>query len=225
MSVVRLFLFKLFNFLPYFLRTRIDILRRYEIWKKNKCIFIHVPKAAGVSVSRAIYGRTLGHFYAKDIKKICPRAFESLHVFGVVRHPVDRLYSAYHFARQGGTGFMSMSNPNFYINSPDFVSFESFVTNWLKKQDLSKIDGVFRPQYLYLFDDSKNLLVDKFYKLERIEQYFDEISEKIGKPFILERHNKSNRKNIEISDELRATIYELYKQDFELLGYSLSESK
>jgi len=217
--------FWLWSCLPESVRIPLDILRRCPRWKKESVLFIHVPKAAGVSVNQAIYGRALGHFYAKDIKRICPKIFINIFSFSVVRHPIDRLYSAYTFSKQGGTGFMSMSNPNFYINSPDFISFESFVTNWLKKQDLSKIDGVFRPQYLYLFDDSKNLLVDKFYKLERIEQYFDEISEKIGKPFILDHHNKSNRKNIEISNELKATIYEIYKQDFELLGYSLSEDK
>jgi hypothetical protein len=217
--------FWLWNSLPENARIPLDILRRCHRWKKEGVLFIHVPKAAGVSVNQAIYGRPLGHFYAKDIKRICPKIFINTFSFSVVRNPVNRLYSAYSFSRQGGTSVMGMSNPDFYINNPDFTSFEKFVTNWLKKQDLSKIDGIFRPQYLYLFDDSKNLLVDKFYKLEGVERNFDEISEKIGKPFILDHHNKSDRKNIEISDELRATIYEIYKQDFELLDYSLSEDK
>ena len=138
--------FWLWNSLSDSVRIPLDILRRCQIWKKNKCIFIHVPKAAGVSVNCSIYGRPLGHFYAQDVKKFYPRMFESLYVFGVVRHPVDRLYSAYHFARQGGTDVMSMSNPDLYINNPEFTSFERFVTKWLKKQDLSKIDGVFRPR-------------------------------------------------------------------------------
>lgn len=217
--------FWLWNSLPENTRISLDILRRYPRWKREGVLFIHVPKAAGVSVNQAIYGRPLGHFYAKDIKRICPKIFINTFSFSVVRNPVNRLYSAYSFSRQGGTSIMGMSNPDFYINNPDFTSFEKFVTNWLKKQDLSKIDGIFRPQHLYLFDDSKNLLVDKFYKLEGVERNFDEISEKIGKPFILDHHNKSDRKNIEISDELRATIYEIYKQDFELLDYSLSEDK
>ena len=185
--------------LPFLIRNKLDIWQRCKFWKKHGCIFIHVPKAAGVSVNKAIYGRPLGHFYARDIHSLCSTTFNSLFTFSVVRHPVDRLYSAYRFARQGGTDVMGMSNPDFYINHPDFISFEKFVTSWLKKQDLSKIDGVFRPQYLYLFDDSKNLLVDKFYKLEQIERYFDEISEKIGKPFILDHHNKSDRRKLEIS--------------------------
>ena len=219
------FAFWLWNSLPENISIPLDIFRRCLRWNKERVLFIHVPKAAGVSVNNAIYGKPLGHFYAKDIKRMCPKIFINIFTFSVVRHPIDRLYSAYSFSIQGGTGIMGMSNPDFYINNPDFTSFEKFVTSWLKKQNLSKVDGIFRPQYLYLFDDSKNLLVDKFYKLESVDQYFDEISDKIGKPFILDHYNKSDRKNIEISNELREVIYEIYKQDFELLGYSLSEDK
>ena len=88
-----------------------------------------------------------------------------------------------------------------------------------------KIDYIFRPQYVYLFDDNKKLLVDKFYKLERIEEHFDEISKKIGKPFLLKHMNASNRGDVEITDGLRNDIWNIYKQDFKLLGYSLDYRK
>jgi hypothetical protein len=198
-----------------------DILRRCQIWKNNKCIFIHVPKAAGVSVSRAIYGRTLGHFYAQDIKKVCPKTFHSLHVFGVVRHPVDRLFSAYCFAKKGGTGVMGMKNPAYYINHPSFESFDKFVAEWLVNQDLKKIDGVFRPQYLYLYDEDENLLVDSIYKLEGIESGMAELSNKINRDIVLEHHNKSEVEALSISEDLMDTIFKLYKKDFELLSYSV----
>ena len=85
-----------------------------------------------------------------------------------------------------------------------------------------KIDFIFRPQYLYLLDDNKKLLVDKFYKLEHIQEYFDEISKKIGKPFSIEHLNVSNKGNIEITDELKIKIFNLYNDDFKLLDYKLS---
>ena len=164
-------LFRIWRILPASVRNIIDILRRSPVWKKHNAIFIHVPKAAGVSVNRAIYGRPLGHFYAKDIKQLCPKTFDQTFTFSVVRHPIDRLYSAYRFSRKGGTSVMGMDNPSFYINNPDFVSFETFVKNWLVKQNLNKIDGVFSPQFLYLFDCDDNLLVDQFYHLEDIENH------------------------------------------------------
>ena len=70
-------LVKAWKYFPYKYRKNIDILRRKYIWKKNNTIFIHIPKAAGVSVNRAIYGKPLGHFYAKDIQKMCPKTFKA----------------------------------------------------------------------------------------------------------------------------------------------------
>mgnify|MGYP001307073017 CR=1 FL=1 len=211
---------KIWQKTPYSFRKKIDILRRKSIWKKNNVIFVHVPKAAGVSVNNAIYGRPLGHFYAKDIKEICPYLFEDLFTFSVVRHPIERLYSAYNFSRKGGTKIMKMHRHDYYSNHSDFKTFEKFVHNWLSKRELAKLDGVFRPQFLYLFNDKEKLLVDKFYKLENIEQYYEEISKNIGKPFSLGHENSSENKVLDISNDLKQSIYELYRKDFELLGYS-----
>ena len=173
--------FQLWNFLPDSIRMFLDILRRCHLWNKNKALFIHVPKAAGVSVNNAIYGRPLGHFYAKDIQRICPKFFMNVFSFSVVRHPVDRLYSAYQFSKNGGTEVMSMGNSNYYINHPDFQTFDLFVNKWLAKQNLLEIDGVFRPQYLYICDKKFNILIDKVYKLENIEAAACQISKKIDK--------------------------------------------
>lgn len=212
-------LIQLWKSIPYKIQYKLDIVRRFPIWKKHNIIFIHIPKAAGVSVNNAIYGRPLGHFYAKDIKSIYPNAFMGLYTFSVVRHPINRLYSAYCFAHKGGTNEMGIKNKDYYINNPYFESFESFVRNWLSKQDLNKVDGVFRPQYLYLFDKKNQLLVNNFFKLEEIEGCYDEISKKLGRPFLLGHNNKSDKGELNISKDLRELIYTLYKKDFELLDY------
>lgn len=214
-------LIKIWKCFPFKYRKNVDILRRMYIWKKNNAVFIHIPKAAGVSVNKAIYGKPLGHFYAKDIKKMFPKTFKNIFTFSVVRHPIDRLYSAYTFSKQGKTEFMGMQKSNYYVNHPDFKSFETFVNNWLVRKKLSKLDGVFRPQYLYLFDQEDRLVVDKFYKLEKIESHYNEISNKIGRPFTMSHDNKSDKEEIDMNPELKQLIYKLYKKDFELLGYSV----
>jgi hypothetical protein len=207
--------------IPYNLRNQLDILRRYPVWKKHKVIFIHIPKTAGVSVNKAIYGRPLGHFYAKDIKKYCPKIFNNMFTFAVVRHPLERLYSAYNFSKKGGTNVMGMYQKDYYVNHPSFITFEKFINEWLIKQDLSKIDGVFRPQYLYIFDDNDQLLVNNFYKLEEIRHHVDEISNKLGKTFSLGFHNSSKKKAINFSDDVKKLIYKIYIKDFELFNYSI----
>jgi hypothetical protein len=215
--------FKIWRMLPDSVRVPMDILRRCPRWKAAGVIFIHVPKAAGVSVSRAIYGRTLGHFYAQDIKKVCPRIFESLHVFAVVRHPVDRLFSAYRFAKKGGTDVMGMKDSLYYVNHPSFTSFEKFVTEWLVHQNLKKVDGVFRPQYLYLYDESESLIVDSVYKLEYIDEGIKHLSSTLNRDFTIEHYNKSEDGQLNISNELADLIYKLYRKDFELLSYDFEE--
>lgn len=217
---VKVILHKIWQLFPSKFTIKIDILRRSILWKKHNIIFIHVPKAAGVSVNKAIFGRPLGHFYASDIKSNCPKIYNAAYKFSVVRHPVDRLISAFNFSKTGGTSVMRMKNAKYYINNPDFRSFESFVYNWLVKQDLKSIDHVFRPQYLYLFDEEDNLLVNEFYKLEEIESHYNEISENIGRPFSLGKHNLSQKEPLEITAELRNFIFQTYRKDFELLGYS-----
>ena len=124
------------------LKRKINIFRNQPIWRKYSTIFIHIPKAAGVSVNKAIYGKTLGHYYASELKRFIPVTFQHSFKFAVVRHPVDRLFSAYSFAKIGGTKEMRMHNENYYRSHKDFKSFESFVLNWLAVQNLSKIDGV-----------------------------------------------------------------------------------
>lgn len=224
MLIIKKIAINIWQMFPYFLRKNIDIFRRIAIWKKHNTIFVHVPKAAGVSVSNAIYGRPLGHFYARDIQKICPNIYRDAFTFAVVRHPIDRLYSAYNFSHNGGTDLMSMNRGKYYMNHPDFKNFEKFLYNWLAQKELIKLDGVFRPQYLYLFDDDDRLLVDKFYKLENIRNHYDEISKNIGRAFILQHDNKSDKETFNITPEMNQLIYELYQKDFELLGYSEQEN-
>ena len=105
---------KLWNKCPANVRIPLDILRRYPYWKRAGVIFVHIPKSAGVAINTALYNRPLGHFFATDIQKVIPNAFDSLLTFGVVRNPLDRLVSAYRFAKSGGTSQMGIKNPNNY---------------------------------------------------------------------------------------------------------------
>lgn len=212
--------FKIWRTLPDPLRISLDIRRRAPRWRDAGVIFVHVPKAAGVSVSRALYGRPLGHFLAKDIRRVYPDGFLKLLTFGVVRHPLDRAYSAYRFARAGGTSEMGMGNPAQY-RTEAFSTFERFVTEWLPKQDIERSDGVFRPQHLYLCDGG-DVIVDKVFKLEDIDRGFDELSQLLGRKVVLGHHNKSEQPSPEPpSEKALAVIAELYKKDLEIFSYAM----
>jgi hypothetical protein len=210
--------FRSWRLLPDRLRVPLDILRRCPRWREAGVIFVHVPKAAGVSFSRALYGRPLGHFQARDIRRVCPETFTSLVTFGVVRHPVDRLYSAYRFVRTGGTTEMGMKNPGIYLTEV-FSSFDRFVGEWLVKQDLANIDGVFRPQHLYLCD-GEEIIVDQVIPLEQISVGMNTLSARLGREIVLGHHNKSVERPLVIeSAGTLSIIRELYQKDFEIFSY------
>ncbi len=211
---------ELWQIFPDRYRVPLDILRRRSHWKSAEAIFFHVPKAAGVSVSRALYGRPLGHYYAVDVRRICPTLFKDLLTFGVVRHPMDRLFSAYRFAITGGTAEMGMENPYFYRNSL-FSSFDKFVNGWLVHQPIETLDGVFKPQYLYLCDGS-DVIVDKVIKMENLAQGMREVSSVLGKELIIGRSNKTQEMTLVIeSKETVTAIQEFYKVDFDIFSYPL----
>lgn len=206
--------------LPEHLRIAVDIVRRRRRWRSAGVIFIHVPKVAGVSVSHALYGRPLGHFRARDIRRVCPATFNDLVTFGMVRHPVQRLYSAYRFARAGGTAEMGIKHPALY-RAAEFSTFDRFVGQWLVRQQQAALDGVFLPQHQYLCDGDE-IIVKHVIRLEQLALGMQALSARLGRDIVLGHHNKSSEPSPVIhSAETLAIIQELYHKDFEIFGYSI----
>ncbi|WP_428737639.1 sulfotransferase family 2 domain-containing protein [Sulfurimonas sp.] len=194
-------------------------LKRKRKYYKNKIIFIHVPKAAGTSISYSVYSRTLGHFKARLLKKVLGDLFDKSFKFSVVRNPYNRVRSAYKFVKQNGTGIMGIRNKKVY-SSYKFDTFESFVKLWLKETDITKEDYVFQPQYLFTHDENKNILLDKVWKLEEFEKFTREIIHYIDIEQIYHLNESSkDKKEYVWPEELREIVYEKYKDDFLLFGY------
>lgn len=213
-------LIDLWHQIPETYRDPIDIRRRKHFWKKSGVLFIHIPKTGGVSVSDALYGRPLGHFYARRIKVHAPDVFSRVYSFSVVRHPIHRAVSAFHFAKSGGGTVMKISDPKIY-HTKEFNSFDSFVFDWLYKQDLNTVDGVFRPQYLYVCDGD-SVIVDDVFHLEFLNEKICEIRDKTDKPIYIGHLNKTvNYQKIEVSSETAECLQHIYKKDFELFGYAI----
>lgn len=212
--------FKIWSQTPFKLRNKIDIIRRYPYWNKTEIIFIHIPKVAGVSINLALYGKTLGHFEISQIRKVFPNLLKACFSFATVRNPISRSISAYHFAKSGGTQLMKISNPQLY-QSKYFNSFNQFVKDWLRFQDLSQLDGVFKPQINYLIDNG-TILVDQIIQLEKIKN--NTISLYNNKnTYIKINHYNSNpfREIFQIKSQTEDLIKDLYFQDYQLLDYPL----
>ena len=64
--------------------------------------FVHIPKAAGSSLSDAVYGAQIGHLRWYDIYWSNPWRYRRLLKFAICRDPLERFASAYYFLKAGG---------------------------------------------------------------------------------------------------------------------------
>ncbi|CAH7388204.1 conserved hypothetical protein [Vibrio chagasii] len=206
----------------YNIRYQLNLYRRYSYWKDAKCIYIHVPKAAGTSINRAIYGRTLGHYKAREISSKFPSLYENSFVFSFVRNPWSRLLSAYKFVKKGRTETMGVRNLKQY-QVPEFESFERFLMEWLPKKKLNELDFIFQPQYLFLLNENRQPIVDFIGKIENFDDDIEFVEGRLGYSLDIEHHNstkdggcyKDEYKNKAMINMVR----ELYSEDIKIFGY------
>jgi hypothetical protein len=215
------------NFLPRLWQDKIDLTRGESqvfrpCFQETKSIFIHIPKAAGTSIARAIYGINVGHRKASDYIRISKKEFYSYYRFSFVRNPWDRVFSAYNFAKQGGTKLVQPI-PSTVYRSSAFESFETFISEWLIEADLSKEDVVFEPQSTYIYDTSENLLVDHIGKIETFSKDIAVIEDHLKISIDLQNLNQSNRKFKDyreaFNDKTAEIVSKIYSKDIKLFNY------
>jgi hypothetical protein len=184
-------------------------------------IFIHVPKAAGTSISTALYGGNIGHRFASDYQRISAREFRRYFRFAFVRNPWDRVVSAYVFARQGGTSRVQPI-PNPVYQGAEFRSFGVFVRQWLAHADLLEEDVVFTPQWRFICDDRGEVIVDHVGKVENLAADMAVVEKRLGRAIRLDDLNRTNRDTDHrtyYDEEAREIVARVYARDIEMFGY------
>jgi chondroitin 4-sulfotransferase 11 len=132
----------------------------------SNVIFIHIPKAAGMSVVNTLYNRTLSnHATAMDYFKENPNKFRSECSFAITRNPYTRLYSAYYYLKSGGMNIIDKVWRDLYLSK--YESFESFIVEGGLENAVSKQADHFIPQYKFIYDDDSKRLCDFVGKIVR----------------------------------------------------------
>jgi hypothetical protein len=199
--------------------------RRERIWIDRRIVFIHIPKAAGTSINQALFGRFMGHVHASDVERWGSRQLKSLPSFAVTRNPWDRLVSAYRFARLG-RGFGGPIHAGIrrweQYQAPEFETFESFVTNWLARHDLRRLDGIFQPQWPFVCGANRKVLVDHLGRLDELSPTLDFIAASTGVRVDIQRSNRSgsdvNYREF-YTPQLAEAVAAIYREDINLFGY------
>lgn len=189
------------------------------------CLFVHVPKCAGIAVSHALFGNRAGGHLALSNYQLAldARQYEALFKFTVVRNPYDRLLSAYRFLAGGG---MSVQDAAWAAQTlPGYKCFSDFVERWLTPE---RADGVlhFRPQVCFLrIPGQRHIAVDFVARHENLPSDFRRLCERLKAGDIpLERHNPSSPPDtdyrVSYTDRARQIAAQVYHEDLEQLGYT-----
>lgn len=207
------------------LRYRLMDLRGRGVYadyaNEHKCIFIHIPKAAGTSVALSLFGRSSRHTCYLEYEKANAWKFHRYFKFAFVRNPWDRLYSAYVFLKKGGLNDMDKRWAEDHLS--DFPDFDSFVKGWVNTENiLSWIH--FWPQHSFICDDELRIKMDFVGKFENLSNDFSYIQHRLNRPIVsLPKVNvATNHKQYlnYYSDEAKSIVSSVYSNDIRIFGYS-----
>ena len=198
------------------LQSLVDTFRTKLVIGNSKILFIHIPKCAGTSFSKALYGKPILHTTAKQYKKYFPKSFGKLFKFTIIRSPIERTLSAYNFIKSCGSREVSIDFKMIY-KSKAFDNFENFVKIFLSKKENLYIDNIFRPQCDFIFENNK-LILDYVGIIDNLEEVLKMLKYK-GHSINLEHTNKQKLTSLdqkEINEELRKQIINIYQSDWNL---------
>ena len=211
------------DFLPQKLILWLDVKRGlrapflHEV-DKRKAIFVHIPKAAGSSISKDIFfGQQVGHFYASDYKFLDHHKYNDYFKFTFVRNPYTRFVSAYNYlSAGGGNGF----DKSFYLeHQASFASINQFVDDFFAKKEIRNWIH-FVPQSHFLTVNGK-VEMDFVGRFEKINDDIVVLKNMLSIPVSgdFKKVNRSVDRNEVLTNENKEKLYEYYKEDFELFGY------
>lgn len=194
-------------------------------YDENQCIFIHVTKTAGTSVSRSLFGYLPYHHTALDYRVIYgKKTFNQYFKFAFVRNPWDRLHSSYRYLKAGGWNENDRAWAEKHISQ--FENFEIFVKNWLTEKNIEK-HVHFWPQKRFLCDRSSTILVDHLAYFETINDDYETIRRKLstGSPIAHHNANPGSSYRDAYNDETQAIVADIYADDIRLFGYDFDGIK
>lgn len=198
---------------------------RLQPFVASRSLFIHIPKAAGVSITSSLYGNKTGdHRSIADYALIFSKSdFDAFTKFTVVRHPLARLRSAYQYLAAGGRNATDAQTFDQYISR--YRDFRSFVCDLPDRPDIQALLH-FRPQLSFLLlPGCSRLSIDFFVRLEEIQKDFPRLQAVTCTKSDLSFLNKSEANDTSIAapldDEALHAISKVYRGDFEILGYAV----
>lgn len=193
-------------------------------FKEKKIIFIHIPKTAGVSLIRSIYGNVSleSHRSINFYKKIFSLTYSDYFTFSFVRNPWDRLYSTYIFLEKGGMNIHDKNAFNMYLAR--YKNFEDFVINGLSENLISKIVHLI-PQSEFICDKDNSILVDFLGRFEKLNESILELEREINTKIQIDHYNINKKKSYTevYTEQMILKVQKIYSRDIKVFGYNFKD--
>lgn len=189
---------------------------------KYKCIFVHVPKCAGISVTKSLFGNLGGgHLSLADYQLLFDlKDFSTFFKFTFVRNPWDRLVSAFCFLKNGG--FDKADARWAKNNLSRYDDFNTFVREWVNGENIYKKNHFF-PQFSFIYDPDRQTRIDYIGKVENLTQDFTYVKNKLGISAELALLNQTGRKDRDYrkyyTTESIEIVANTYAEDIKLFSY------
>ncbi|MEM7239723.1 MAG: sulfotransferase family 2 domain-containing protein, partial [Pseudomonadota bacterium] len=190
---------------------------------RHQCLFVHIPKTAGISLGRALFGCfTGGHMTMLDYQlAFSADEIERFFTFTFVRNPWDRVVSSYCYLKAGGR------NPADAADAARIVAphrdFDTFVRAYLGSGREPR-QKHFIPQHRFLAATGGGPpLVDFIGRFERLEGDFATVCERLDIENRLDRENATGSRPADYrslyTDQTAEIVGRAYARDAELFDY------
>ena len=209
-------------------RSAVDhILKNDSLYRsffhKHKCIFTHIPKNAGTSVSKTLFNNnTISHTPISWFQLTEPDLFDQYFKFCIVRNPWDRILSSYTYFKSGAAKKKGKDWSDFTNNFP---TFDDFISKWLTRENTDR-SVIFTPQYKFICDKLGYPCMDLIARFENLEEDFKVICSRFSINEKLPQLNASTKRKhyaSYYSDKSRQLVEDVYSRDIELFNYSFGK--
>ena len=200
----------------------------FKPFLKYKCIFVHIPKTAGLSIGYGLFGRHTGNHTTIAEYQIAfnRKEFDSFFKFEFVRNTWDRILSSFIYLKNGGRNQVDFNWSEKYLSR--FNNFDDFVTGWVNRENIN-IGIHFKPQYEFITLPTKlKHKVDFIGFYENISDDFNYIRNQLGigkkLEFINKTRNKQKDYRFYYNDKIREIVADVYREDIEFFGYDFENA-
>lgn len=209
---------------------------------RDKILFFHNPRTAGISVARYT-GRMIQsrfncfrHMTVKEVRLQHPEIFHNSFKFMFCRNPYARFVSSFYYIRDFEITDPSTPELKFQLALQKILKqygdFYTFKSHWNGISRRFNAQEHFRSQYLYAYDEEGKQIVDFIGRFEQLDDDYVKICQMIGIqiPGKLPHDNVLKTKHPDWKTLYKnkndyLIVEENYKKDFELFGFQkLSET-